>query len=336
MWTELLKRSMFPKFSIVGEEEGGGPVKEEKPPVKDELSDGEKAILDQMEKEESESSEEKEPKGDEDPDKNEPEDKSGEKEKPPKSEETEDKDENGVPWKNRAKEHERKAAEKERLLAEKDAEIARLAQQMPAKPPQMSPQEYRTKLVEQLKTQYPTMDEDQLNAVLDISTTIASAQVDHALTPFRPTVRDFHVNTAKAAVSEKEKKFFEKHKAEFEEVLSQIPEQAKMTPEGARHAVTNAILIVKGKHADEIEASIDARIATAVEAALKKTNKRIADNDASGGERGGNNLSGVSLTKEQERQCKELGYDKQQYASLLKGLQAKAKERNQPIPQVLS
>jgi len=339
MWTELLKRMMFPAFSIEGEEAGGDaggesdkgadkPDGSDKPPADDGLTDGERAVLAELERDEAPANKDE---GEKD------EDKGGEKdkekgEKPEiEGEDAGDKDEAGVPWKNRAKEQERKAAEKDRLIAELQEKISKTPAQ-----PQLTREEYRKKLISGLKEQYPAMDEEALNAIVDVATAISNAQVDAALQPYRPTVRDLHVNNARSAIAEKEKKFFEKHGKEFEEVLSQIPEQVKMTPEGARHAVANAILLVKGKHADEIEADIDARVNAAVEAALKKAGKRIVENDAGDGGRGGSNLQAVTLTRQQERQRKALCYEKQQYASLLKSLQSKAKERGQPVPQVLS
>lgn len=288
---------------------------EEKP-----LAPGEQAVLDEMNRDRVEDTEEK------------PEEKKEDKpkEEKPKEEKPDENDDGGIPWKNRAKESERKHTE----LLDK---ITR-GEFTPRTQTQKSPEEVRGAIVAKLQKQYPDLEGPQLNAMVDVAIDIGGGMVSHATQSITPALADLHIETAKKGITESDKKFLDDHASDIDEVVKQIPVQARLTTQGATQALQNAILHVRGKVSMGSEGDIEKRVNAAVAAAVKDAlkNRRIysGGNEASA-DAGGGKVTSAKLTPEQQKDAGEKGLEAKDYSVILKRRQASAKAKGLKIPQTL-
>jgi len=288
-------------------------VAEEKP-----LAPGEQAVLDELNRDRVEDTEEK------------PEEKKEDKPDAKPDAKPEDIDDGGIPWKNRAKESERKHTE----LLDK---ITR-GEFTPRTQTQKSPEEVRGAIVAKLQKQYPDLEGPQLNAMVDVAIDIGGGMVSHATQSITPALADLHIETAKKGITESDKKFLEDHASDIDAVVKQIPVQARLTTQGAAQALQNAILHVRGKVSVSSEGDIEKRVNAAVAAAVKDAlkNRRIysGGNEASA-DAGGGRVASAKLTPEQQKDAGEKGLEVKDYLSILKRRQASAKVKGLKIPQIL-
>lgn len=237
-------------------------------------------------------------------------------------------DEHGVSYYNRYKEKERKLADAEALLRTD-------GQRPPEKLPAEQQKEFRKNMIDKIIEQNPSLTEDAANAIVDTTINISSGMVAGAMNPHIDMVADFH--TSKALRLHEDSEFISSHKDEIEKILETIPIQARMNKEGAKIAVKNAILHVKGQTMDGMKEDIKRQIDEGVQDILKDRSIIIEDNQGSSGGRGsGSGAEASALTTKQKVDAQDRGLSDSVYLGLLRKRQASAKKAKRDIPDSLS
>lgn len=152
---------------------------------------------------------------------------------------------------NKAIETERKLKElEEKLALAKDLAQTRNQPEPPKAPDLKS---ISTAAKETYKQRFPNMDDEQLDATIQIATEMAAGFTSAQAQARAPIDAEYFVDKAKSTIKDSDdRSVMEKWEDEVNEALEQMPTAWKTTPQNAKQAVRNALDVVKGRHVKEL------------------------------------------------------------------------------------